>query len=68
MSILGFERMATLHGITIALLEQFQTAGELGIFLVVEIIDIFNISVEVIEETYKHKDKDMVRRALNGSK
>jgi SPX domain protein involved in polyphosphate accumulation len=38
MPILGFERMVTLHGITIALLEQLQAAGELGILLVVEII------------------------------
>jgi hypothetical protein len=42
-----------LHGVTIAVLQQFQTTVELGIFLVVEVIDILDVSVERVEETYR---------------
>jgi hypothetical protein len=53
MTVLRFQRMSTLHRIAVPLFKELQAARELGILLVVEIIDIFDISVERIEETCK---------------
>jgi hypothetical protein len=52
MTVLGFQRMVTLHRIAISILQQLQTAGILGVFLVVEVIDVLDISVQGIEEPY----------------
>jgi hypothetical protein len=58
--------MATFHRIAIPLFEELQAARKLGILLVVEIIDILDISVESIEETCKPNTIAPVRRVLNG--
>jgi hypothetical protein len=60
--------MATFHRIAIPLFEELQTARKLGIFLVVEIIDILDISVERIEETCTPNTIAPVSRALDGPK
>jgi hypothetical protein len=61
--------MVTFHRISISILQQLQTAVILGIFLVVKVIDVLDISVKRIEETYLRKERDreiLVRKVLEG--
>jgi hypothetical protein len=57
MAILRFERMPAFHGISISLLEELQPAREFRIFLVIEVIDVLNISVEIVEKPYIYPDR-----------
>jgi hypothetical protein len=51
MTVLGFQWVATFHRVAISILQQLQSASVFGIFLVVEVFDVLDISVQGIEET-----------------
>lgn len=39
------------------ILEQLQSTGEIVVFLVVEVVDIFKVTVERVKETLKGEEK-----------
>jgi hypothetical protein len=51
MTVLGFQWVTTFHRVAISILQQLQSASVFGIFLVVEVFDVLDISVQGIEET-----------------
>lgn len=48
--VLALQRLARRQGMTKAVLQQFQPAGEFGQLLVIEVVDILEISIEGIKE------------------